>query len=247
MASSLATNRREQLFYGFIHGNWALDNSRPDGRCCGVNNELEILRETGCYADFTLPSAPDPTQTRTINSIYYAVDDPIRPKSHDRGIPVGSGLVPSNALMMYSGTTGSRLEAPQVGYDPSNRERLHPGESAGDDRSSGRLAQGWRTGAHTPRLVFRQAPHPRRARVEPASPARLSRCSLSSNLAQRAGRTPSFRFHYVTAREMFNLVRAAENDWQGPVSSARDYQLTWEDWRSTERRSLHGQPARIED
>ena len=42
--------------YGFVHGVWALDNARPDGRFCGVNNEIEILRTTGCYADFTLPS-----------------------------------------------------------------------------------------------------------------------------------------------------------------------------------------------
>ena len=47
-----------QIRYGFIHGNWALDNSRCDGRWCGVNDELSILRETGCYADFTMPSAP---------------------------------------------------------------------------------------------------------------------------------------------------------------------------------------------
>ena len=64
--------------YGFIHGNWSLDNSRPDGRWCGVNNELQVLRETGCYADFTLPSAPSECQTRKINSIYYASDDPVR-------------------------------------------------------------------------------------------------------------------------------------------------------------------------
>ena len=57
-----------EVGYGFIHGNWALDNSRPDGRMCGVDNELDVLRETGCYADFTLPSAPSPTQTRKINS-----------------------------------------------------------------------------------------------------------------------------------------------------------------------------------
>ena len=70
----LLARRRDtgELPYGFIHGNWALDNSRPDGRCCGVNNELAILRETGCYADFTLPSAPSPAQTAKINSIYYA-------------------------------------------------------------------------------------------------------------------------------------------------------------------------------
>ena len=88
----LSRDRRTgELAYGFIHGNWALDNSRPDGRWCGVNNELDVLRETGCYADFTLPSAPSPTQTRKINSLYYAVDDPAAPRSHDTGVDVGDG------------------------------------------------------------------------------------------------------------------------------------------------------------
>ena len=69
-----------------------------------MNNEIEILRETGCYADFTLPSAPSPTQTRKINSIYYAVDDPHRPKSHDWGIDVGSRTrAVRRGLMMIQG------------------------------------------------------------------------------------------------------------------------------------------------
>src|SRR5262249_41263283 len=58
---------------------------------------------TGCYADFTLPSAPDPTQTRKINSIYYAVDDPARPRSHDWGTDVGTRPAPAAALMLIQG------------------------------------------------------------------------------------------------------------------------------------------------
>lgn len=93
------------IAYGFIHGNWALDNSRPDGRWCGVNNEISVLRETGCYADFTMPSAPCPTQTRKVNSIYRAIDDPARPKSHDWGadVRVGSG---GEGLLMVQGPLG---------------------------------------------------------------------------------------------------------------------------------------------
>src|SRR5262245_65509603 len=71
--------------YGFIHGNWALDNSGAGGRWCGVNGELCVLRQTGCYADFTLPSAPSATQTRKINAIYYATGHPEKSKSHDTG------------------------------------------------------------------------------------------------------------------------------------------------------------------
>lgn len=72
----------------FIHGNWALDNSHPDGRYCGLDNELTLLERMGCVADLTLPAAPSPCQTRIVNTIYRAVDDPARPRSHDRGTPV---------------------------------------------------------------------------------------------------------------------------------------------------------------
>jgi hypothetical protein len=45
-----------KLAFGFIHGNWALDNSRPDGRWCGLNNEIQLLRDLGCYAALCRPA-----------------------------------------------------------------------------------------------------------------------------------------------------------------------------------------------
>jgi hypothetical protein len=92
-----------QVIYGFIHGNWALDNSRRDGRMCGVNDELRVLSETGCYADFTLPSAPSDTQTTKINSIYYATDDPLKAKSHNSGIDVKAGVKQQGDLLIIQG------------------------------------------------------------------------------------------------------------------------------------------------
>ena len=56
--------------FGFIHGNWALDNSivLPDGKNrCGVNNELLVLSRLGCYADFTFPAVLTESQPRQIN------------------------------------------------------------------------------------------------------------------------------------------------------------------------------------
>ena len=38
--------------YAFVHGNFALANS-AGGRYCGVDEEMQILAETGCYADMT--------------------------------------------------------------------------------------------------------------------------------------------------------------------------------------------------
>ena len=38
----------EDRRFAFIHGNWALDNSLPDGLHCGVSGELGVLRAAGC-------------------------------------------------------------------------------------------------------------------------------------------------------------------------------------------------------
>ena len=92
--------KTNEIIYAFIHGNWALCNCRKDGRWCGVNDELNILQETGCYADFTLPSAPSDTQTRKINSLYYANDIPGEAKSHDWGLNAKVGEHRSGLLMV---------------------------------------------------------------------------------------------------------------------------------------------------
>jgi len=92
-----------RLAFGFIHGNWALDNSRPDGRWCGVNDEITQLRDLGCYADFTLPSAPNPCQTGPVNVIYRATDDPERPRSHARGVVVEPGTPAVGDLTLVTG------------------------------------------------------------------------------------------------------------------------------------------------
>lgn len=111
----------------FIHGNWALDNSHPEGRWCGLNNELTLLRQAGCRADFTLPSAPSGCQTSLVNAIYWAVDDPARPKSHDRGPLLRPGVAPpADALLMVQGPLTLRRH-PRYPLLPS----LEVGELAG--------------------------------------------------------------------------------------------------------------------
>ena len=55
--------------YAFLHGNLALGNS-CGGRYCGVDEEVQILADTGCYVDMTLPSAPDQSQVSVTNKIY---------------------------------------------------------------------------------------------------------------------------------------------------------------------------------
>jgi hypothetical protein len=114
--------------FGFIHGNWALDNSLPDGRFCGLNNEITLLRDLGCYADFTLPSAPSPAQTRIVNTIYWATDDPRLPRSHDTGLPVTAGGRDGGDLMMIPGPLTVNLREWRTPSVP----RLEVGELAGN-------------------------------------------------------------------------------------------------------------------
>jgi hypothetical protein len=121
--------RRDQhgIRFGFIHGNWALDNCLPGGRWCGLDNEITLLRQLGCYADFTLPAAPSPAQTRLVNTIYWATDDPGRPKSHDTGVPLTANGPVAGDLLMIPGPLTLNLREwrrPQV-------PRLENGELAG--------------------------------------------------------------------------------------------------------------------
>lgn len=104
----LLRKRDGKLTFGFIHGNWALDNSRPDGRWCGLNNEIRILRDLGCYADFTMPSGDSPTQARLVNTIYYCNGEPDKRKSYDQGNPVTPGGGVEGDLLMISGPLGMR-------------------------------------------------------------------------------------------------------------------------------------------
>ena len=113
--------------FGFIHGNWALDNSLPGGRYCGLDNEITLLRGLGCYADFTLPAAPSPAQTRIVNTIYWAKDDPARPKSHDTGVPVRPNGAVVGDLVMIPGPLTLNLREWRRPLVP----RLEVGELAG--------------------------------------------------------------------------------------------------------------------
>ncbi len=128
----LLRERNGKPAFGFIHGNWALDNSRPDGRWCGLNDEITILRDLGCYADFTMPSGDSPTQARMINTIYWATDDAGRAKSYDRGVPLNIGGEMDGDLLMIPGPLGIRW-----------RDRLLPRLETGE-LSVGNLATPYR-------------------------------------------------------------------------------------------------------
>jgi hypothetical protein len=201
-----------QIRYGFIHGNWALDNSSPDGRWCGVNNEISILIETGCYADFTMPAVPNACQTTTVNGVYYATDDPLRPKSHDRGIPAKvSRKPPQDSLLMIQGPLALDWQSRKWGVLP----RLENGDLTGHRPPS--VSRLWLWMQAGVRVIGRHdwlfiKLHTHGA-FEANTAMLLGEPMRQFHIALRAlaERNDWLRYYYVTAWEMAQLVHAAEN------------------------------------
>ena len=222
----LARNRQTgELAYGFIHGNWSLCNARADGRWCGVNEELDILRETGCYADFTMPSAPHVTQIGKINSLYYATNRPGRPRSHDRGTDVGAAPRPPNSLLLVQGPLVYAWGKGRWGLAPA----LENGCIQGSQLLRLERLPAWlRASVQVPSRPdwFFVKLHAHGAE-EASHDALLGEpmVRFHRELAEHAQRNPRFHYHYVTAREMYNLVKAAEAGWRGGVAEALDFEL----------------------
>jgi hypothetical protein len=214
----LARDLTGQITYGFIHGNWALDNSRPDGRWCGVNDELTVLRETGCYADFTLPSAPADGQTSTINSIYYATDDPLRPKSHDRGQAARiRSRPPADALLLIQGPLFLNWR--------QRKYRMLPRLENGDLTSlrPPTIERLWRwlaAGVHVAGQEHWRFIKLHTHGAQEANTAMLlgePMRQFHAALARLAAEYDWFHYYYVTAREMAQAVHALEAE--GPAAS----------------------------
>jgi hypothetical protein len=213
--------------YGFIHGDWALDNSRH-GKYCGVNDELTILQETGCYADFTFPCRNEANPV-TLNSIYYATDDPCGPKSHNKGVPVcvnGREVDNSlrNRLMIIEGPihplySGDRLVPIRIMSDAiDNAERV-----------SKRRMQCWEeTGIS---VIGKEEWIIIKTHMHGASDGNVSLGSdmdeLFGYFHEKYNNNHDYALHYVTARELYNIIKAAEAGESGDNPAAyRNYEIS---------------------
>lgn len=222
----LGRDRSGRPGYAFIHGNWALDNGRLDDRFCGVNDELTILRETGCYADFTMPAAPDPAQSRTVNAIYYAVDDPDRPRSYDHGTPVRERRPQApGTLLMVQGPLTLRWSQRAYGLLPRIDNAAidaSPGHHPTLDRFR-RWVDARVCVEGRPEWVFIKV-HTHGAKDANADVLLGEPMyRFHEALAARFNDGRRYRLHYVTAREMVNIVKAAEQGERGNAGCFRDY------------------------
>jgi hypothetical protein len=211
--------------YAFIHGNWCLDNSGFNGEGCGVNNELTILRETGCYVDMTFPSAPSPTQPTQTNSIYYATDDPEKPKSHDSGCEVNVGGSPKGDLMLIQGPLGLNWRWRRWGIFP----RLDNSDIRSNSPGIAQRVDYWISRnicvRGRPEWIFvKLHTHGTQEHDEAAllgSAAKEMYEYIDAEYIKRKG----WKVHYVSAREMYNIAKAAEAGKTGDPNQYRNYIL----------------------
>lgn len=77
----------DMTFWGFVHGMWGLNAS--DTRVCNIENEIIILKEYGCFGDFTFP-AGRPRCTPDMSGI-FSVPDRIGKKIYNAGFKLKKG------------------------------------------------------------------------------------------------------------------------------------------------------------
>lgn len=220
-----------RVHFSFVHGNWALDNSgaATGGRTpCGVDDEISILLELGCYCDCTFPAMGQTAQPSLVNKIYYATDDPKKPKSHDKGIRSEVGLETASDQLMI-------LEGPLTIDWRDWRFITHPTFDDGNlyweiPTSRHRFEVWLRANVHVkgrPEWIFVR-PFTHGTDLKRGGDANIIGENLDRMLTEvereyNDGR--KYRLHYMTVREAFNVIKAAETGLAGNPNDYRDYIL----------------------
>lgn len=213
--------------WGFIHGDWALNNSRatPKRNFCGVNDEIAVLKEEGCYADLTFPAWRHTAQPRQVNDFYFAHGTVHHPKGHDRGRSACVGGDTEDGLLLLQGPlvpwTRKGGLLPRIGVDDGDlaaTNRYHPA------RLDRWIRAGIGVKGRPDRIFVKLHSHGapdanRNALLGEDLDALFSDAEARYNDGQR------WRLHYVTARELYNLVVATMRGDDGDLTVARDFIL----------------------
>lgn len=211
-----------RIRYAFIHGDWALANGCC-GRHCGVDDELPLLFETGCYADFTFPSAPNESQSAIINRIYWPDGDLNRARSYEDGRCASVGETFDDRILMIQGPLAL---VPRLSHIPL---RLENGAiTATDPGVPSRVATWVRQNIHVQgredwifvKVYTHGAP-------EAQAEGLLGEAGrgLHRELTTRYNDGVHWKLHYVTAREMYNVAMAAMAGHSGDPNEYRNFRL----------------------
>ena len=196
-----------------MRGTWALDNGRREPKFSGVNNEIEILSRNGCYADFTFPAFGTTAQPRIVNTLFYATDNK-KPKSYSKGVKLQVGNRETGDIAIFQGPLFVDWNNQYIDYGslesftPFYKDRINNWMSANVHvigRPEWVFIKLHTHGMQNSNFLFRN-------QFE-----KLFIC-LNDYFSKSFS-----KLHYVTAREAYNIAKAAENGENGDPNIYRDY------------------------
>jgi hypothetical protein len=210
--------------YAFVHGNFALANC-AGGRWCGVDSEMQILAETGCYADMTMPtSAGHRAQVAKTNSLYECGLPLTRGAPHRSGRDLESGRAPKTFPLMIQGP----LVADLVRSRRRRRPVLENGAITGNNPLTIHRLGLWkragvRVAGRPDWLFIKLFCHS----MNPTQKDAVIGGAFTSFLEQlvNGAKDRSETLHFTTAREMTNIILAACDGRAGNPNDYRDYRF----------------------
>jgi hypothetical protein len=208
--------------FAFIHGNSGLDNSNGP-LMCGVNAELRLLRELGCFADYTFPSVFEDSQPPFVNTIYAARDDD-QPKSYRRSLPISAVKNGAADLVIFQGPLvfAASLRATRLFVDLDDGD-IHPPQPA----TPHRVDRWVRANIHVPErpdwVFVKVFAHGVSSSEEEEVVVGPTFDQTLTYLEQRYNDGRRYVLHYITAREAYNLVRAASDGVGGEPQEYLNY------------------------
>jgi len=207
--------------FSFIAGNWDLDNGRGTG--CGINDEISQLIKAGGYMDMTYSTLGSPAQPKDmINQIYYVKDTP-EARSYKQGHRIKVGEVtPETPFLMFQGPLSFHWDltfeygALESYALPSLKriKRWIDSHIHVENKPQWSFVKLYSHGIQSPDIV--------KHHLGPMLDA------LKTETAAR-----NIKLHYVSAREAYNIVRAAEAGMEGDPELYRDF--------------IYGAPQRIDN
>ena len=210
--------------YAFVHGNLALANSNH-GKFCGVDDEMQILQETGCYADMTLPSAPDPSQVSTFNRIYECGDELDKASPHNKGRRLSVGGARPQLPVIINGPLILRMFRSDGTIRPGIEDgALSAAQGTSDLRTRRWVSAGVTVDGRSDWVFIKLYCHGFFDEDQPYCIGDKA-AAFFSELVEQGDRTGAYKVHFASARETFNMISAAVERRSGDPDQYRDHLL----------------------
>lgn len=211
--------------YAFVHGNLALANS-CGGRFCGVDEEMQILADTGCYADMTLASAPDESQVAVINKIYECGFSLTEKAPHRRGKSVEAGRNHLPLPLIFTGPLVFNWTRKVKGMPVP---RLEDGALVSNQPMDLARFNRWKNAnitvkGRTDWIFVKLYCHGFFDHDQAACIGTGAR-EFFSKINEHGEKTGDYKVYFASAREAANMVFAAIDGQKGAPGEFRDYRL----------------------